>query len=102
MRRSSDDWSEDEEPPHVSDVRQFSDAILYFAKAGRFEIHGLLDGNRRQGVLTLLKPERVTKLSLGRRLKPVMITMTPGEPAQRVFIMALVRECKYPLTMTLL
>ncbi len=92
---SSNGWSEDNDPPDVSDVRQFSDCILYFTKSGRYQVHGLLDDKRRVGVLTLLKGDRLSKLTMSRRLKPVLITLTPGEPPQRVFIVSLVRESKY-------
>ncbi len=91
---SSSGWSQDSDPPQITDVRQFSDCILYFTKSGRYQVHGLLDDKRRVGVLTLLKGERLAKLTLSRRLKPVLITLTPGEPPQRVFIVALVRESK--------
>ena len=89
------DWSSEEEPPaDVSTTREYSDFILYFVKAGRFQHHPLMDESRRQGVISLCGADRVTKMTLDRRLKPVALSLTPGEPNQRVYLVAVVAKSK--------
>ncbi len=80
------------EVPSISDTRTYSDVILYFTKNGRFQVNSLYDQKRRKGVLTLLKAERVTKLSLDRRLSPVKLTLTAGQQPQNVYVFAIVRK----------
>ncbi len=86
-----------EEAPDVSNVRLYSDFLLYFSKAGRLQHHPLLDGPRNRGVLSLLGSERVTKLTGDRRMRPVVLTMVPGTPPQRVYLVAIVRESKFSI-----
>ncbi len=81
-----------EEAPDVSDSRVYSDFILYFVKSGRFQYHPLVDEKRRRGVLSLMGTERVTKLTLERRLSPLNMRLTPGEPRQKVYLFAIVRQ----------
>ncbi len=87
--------SEEEEAPDITNVREYSDFILYFVKSGKFQHHCLQDERRRKGVLSLLTPDRVLKLTKERRLSPVVMQLTPGEPAQRVYLYALVRNSKF-------
>ncbi len=85
------------EAPDLSDlthVREYSDLVMYYVKSGRFQHHPLMDENRRMGALTLLKPHRVTKLTKERRLRPVALTLTRGEPEQRVYLFSIVRSSK--------
>ncbi len=91
----SPDRSDDSPPPDITNVREYSDMILYFVRSGRFQYHSLKDYGRRRGVISLLKPERVFHLSQERRLRPVVMQLTPGEVEQRVYLFALVRESKY-------
>ncbi len=83
-----------EEDADWSNVRVYSDFILYFCKSGVFQHHPLLDGSRRKGVISLLGSERVTKMTSQRRLRPVLLTLTPGVPEQRVYLFAICRESK--------
>ncbi len=81
-----------EDYPNVTDTRTYSDFILYFERTGRFQSNSILDTDRRMGVITLLKANRITKLSLDRRLSPVQVTLTPGQPPNKVFLFAIVRR----------
>ncbi len=83
-----------EDYPNVTDTRTYSDMILYFDRTGRFQSNAILDSDRRMGVLNLLKDNRVTKLSLDRRLSPVNVTLTPGQPPNKVYLFAIVRRGK--------
>ncbi len=83
-----------DQAPDVTDTRVYSDFILYFVKSGRFQYHPLVDEKRRHGVLSLMGAERVTKLTLERRLSPVNIRLTPGEARQKVYLFAIVRQGK--------
>ncbi len=94
MKRSTDFTSSDDEPVDVSTTREYSDFILFFVKSGRFQHHPLMDESRRQGVISLCGVERVTKMSLDRRLRPVVMSLTPGEAAQRVYLVAAVAKSK--------
>ncbi len=93
-RMASRDSSSDSDIPNIGNVREYSDFVLYFSKSGRFQHHSLLDERRRKGVLSLLKSHRVTQLTQERRLSPVVLQLTPGEPPQRVYLYAIVREGK--------
>ncbi len=96
-------WSEESEsPPNVTNVREYSDAVLYMCKAGRFQAFALLDENRRKGVLSMLTSQRVTKLSQQRRLSPVLLTLTPGEREQRVYIFSIIRSSKLSEVMVII
>ncbi len=94
MKMSGNDSSSDVSAPDISNVREYSDFVLYFVKTGRFQHHCLLDEKRRKGVLKLLTSERVIHLTQERRLSPVLLQLTPGEQAQRVYLYALVRDSK--------
>ncbi len=89
---SSDDGMETD--PNISDTREYSDFILYFSRTGRFQVNSLMDEGRKMGVLKLLKPERVVHLTLDRRATPVNLSLTPGGPKQRVYLVAIVRRSK--------
>ncbi len=81
--------------PDLTDCREYSDFLMYFAKSGRFQHHNLMDENRRKGVLTLLTAERLRKLTLERRLSPVNMSLTASGIKQRVYLVALIRSSKY-------
>ncbi len=83
-----------DEVPSVTDTRTYSDLIMYFSKNGRFQVNSLYDQDRRKGVLSLMKAERIHKLTLDRRLSPVKLTLTAGQPSQDVYLFALVRKGK--------
>ncbi len=91
----SDDWSSEDEPADARLTREYSDFVLYFAKSGRFQHHPLMDEARRQGVISLCGMERIHKMSQERRLKPVVMSLTPGEPPQRVYLVSIVSSSKY-------
>ncbi len=91
----SKDWSSEDEPVDVQTTREYSDFILFFVKSGRFQHHPLMDEARRQGVVSLCGVERVTKMTQERRLKPVSMSLTPGEPSQRVYLFAVVAKGKF-------
>ncbi len=100
-RKKSDSQSTSEEPPpDISNVREYSDMILYFVKSGRFQYHSLQDYGRRKGVISLLTAERVFKLTQERRLRPVAMQLTAGEVEQRVYLFSLVRSSKFVLFIT--
>ncbi len=86
--------AQEEDVPDLTQVREYSDFVLYYVRSGRFQYHGLMDENRRKGILSLLTPERVTKLNQERRLRPVLISFTPGEVEQRVYLFSIVRSSK--------
>ena len=81
--------------PTISDTREYSDFILFLTRNGRFQANSLLDQERKMGVLNLLKPERVIKLTTDRRATPVNMALTPGGPRQRIYLVAIVRRSKY-------
>ncbi len=86
--------SHGEDDPDATDTREYSDYILYYVRNGRFQCHSLLDVGRQQGLISFLREERVTQLTLERRLSPLLITLTPGVPPQRVYMVGIVRSSK--------
>ncbi len=83
--------------PYISDTRQYSEFITYWTKSGRFQRNSLLDVDRRKGILALLQSQRVIKLTRERRLSPVNVSMTPGGPKQRIYLVAIVRAGKFAI-----
>ncbi len=91
---SDEGWEEEEDIPDLTTVREYSDFVIYYVRNGRFQYHPLLDERRRQGILTLLTAQRITKLTTERRLKPVKMSFTAGEVEQRVYLFSIVRDSK--------
>ncbi len=101
QRDSSDEESVDY-APFISDTRQYSEFVLFFVNNGRFQHNSLTDSDRRKGVLNLLQAERVVKLTKERRLSPVNLSLTPGGPKQRVYLIAICRSGKFDAELTFL
>ncbi len=89
---SSDD--DEQEAPDLSNLREYSDIIMYFVRSGRFQYHSLLDQGRHAGVLSLLTAERVTHLTTERRLRAITMSMTSSGQKQKIYLIAVVRNGK--------
>ncbi len=96
MAENPKDKDSEDDPrafPPESDVRVFSDFILYFTARGKFQDFPIESKGRRQGIRELLG-ERIVRLTQERRLRPVRITLTVGQKSERVYLVAGVRKGK--------
>ncbi len=79
----------------ATDVSTFAEAVVYLTNDRRFELVPLLGDGRNHGLISLLKREKITHLTVRRRLKAYSFKKSVLVPEQRLYIFALVSISKF-------